>query len=202
MEIKLIDHTASPEYEIYVAARRCYGAGDYEFLESSCRDVKVGDMRRFLRNLIHARHMSPFEFASATFAIDGISRACLAQLTRHRLASFCVQSQRYRAPACGAIVYPDTCMDGEAADVFRAATEAAYAAYQKLVALGVPREDARYVLPEGTQTALVVRANFREWLHIIDMRVSAQAQWEIRRVVEEIRRLLTAVAPAVFGEEN
>lgn len=121
-------------------------------------------------------HESISEHAVFTFHVDGVSRVVLAQITRHRLASFSVESQRY----CGArttqiipqSVY-DVGLDGE----YKAFLRHARTFYERMVQCGVPREDARYASPEGTTTGFVMTMNVRELRHFFSLRCCNRAQW-------------------------
>jgi len=139
---------------------------------------------KLIRKLIELGHESVLEHASVTFLIEGISRSCMAQLTRHRLASFTVESMRYVDMSCQSVVVPDSIQSGAsgASDVYIEAVGSAFRAYEELLDMGIPREDARFILPIGTQTRLVMTANFRELRHIIRLRGSKAAQWEVRQV--------------------
>lgn len=152
--------------------------------------------------LIELGHESVLEHASATFLIEGISRACMAQLTRHRLASFTVESMRYCDVSGNGVVTPASVQPGVGwtSDVFAQATEYARQAYESLLDGGVPPEDARYVLPIGTTTRLAMTANFRELRHIIKLRGSNEAQWEIRALAGKLLEILKEHAPNVFGD--
>lgn len=154
-----------------------------------------------IRELIKMGHESVLEFAHATFFVGGISRACANQLTRHRLASFVQESQRYVNMSASETVIPPSFekipeLKNEALRVFYMAREL----YQKMVNAGIRKEDARYVLPIGTETSLCISANFREWRHIIQLRGARAAQWEIRWVMNEILARLNEHAPAVFSD--
>lgn len=157
---------------------------------------------RLIRKLIELGHESVLEHANATFLIEGISRACLAQLTRHRLASFTVESMRFVDCSCNGVVVPESVQPGVgwASNAYMEAVGAAFRAYEKLLDGGVPPEDARFVLPIGTQTRLAMTANFRELRHIIKLRGSKVAQWEIRKVVKKLLEILQEEAPNVFGD--
>ena len=152
---------------------------------------------RLIRKLIELGHESVLEHASATFLIEGISRSCMAQLTRHRLASFTVESMRYVDMSCQGVVVPDSI---QSRDVYMEAVGSAFRAYEELLDMGVPKEDARFVLPIGTQTRLVMTANFRELRHIIRLRGSKAAQWEVRRVAKRLLEIMREEAPNVFGD--
>ncbi|HIQ00182.1 TPA: FAD-dependent thymidylate synthase [Candidatus Bipolaricaulota bacterium] len=154
---------------------------------------------KLIRRLIELGHESVLEFATATFLVEGISRAAANQLTRHRLASFVQESQRYVDVRERGLVRPPTFSEDQwrkAVSLHRRAVEL----YQNLISAGLPKEDARYILPIGTETRLTVSANFREWRHIIRLRGSRAAQWEIRQLAREVLRILKQHAPTVFGD--
>ena len=92
MNIKLISHTENPEKVVAAAAKLCYSKSDISTLMDGLTDEKVAN---FLEKLSNLGHASPLEHASFTFGIEGVSRSFLAQISRHRIASFSVQSQRY-----------------------------------------------------------------------------------------------------------
>ncbi|MBC7293000.1 MAG: FAD-dependent thymidylate synthase, partial [Thermoleophilia bacterium] len=92
LKVTLLQHTPLPERTVAAAGRLCYAPVSAASLRTQMADEEV---ERLLRRLISSGHLSAFEHASFTFAIDGISRACSHQLVRHRLASYSQQSQRY-----------------------------------------------------------------------------------------------------------
>ncbi len=191
MRITLLQYTPDAEKLIEYSARVCY---------LSHEKITPTSHERFLPGLLKNGHLSVFEHASASFFIEGISRACSHQLVRHRLASFSQQSQRYVEESNFAYVTPpEIASSPEATRVYEETMTTIRDAYHKLVSLGIKREDARFLLPNATETTLSMSANFREWLHIIDMRVSPHAQWEIRELLTLIWRELYAIAPVVFG---
>jgi len=153
--------------------------------------------RELVRKLIRWGHESVLEFAHAVFLIEGISRACANQLTRHRLASFVQESQRYVDVRDRALIHPPSLKEELWEKALRL-HERARLLYEELVREGIPKEDARYVLPIGTETRLVMCANFRELRHIIRLRGSKAAQWEIREVARRILELMRKEAPSVF----
>lgn len=131
-------------------------------------------------------HLSVFEHASVTLRVEGISRACMAQLTRHRLCSFCVESQRYNKYDLSGDDWFVTPPEFEGFAGFDRCVEHAAAFYMALLEYGVKPEDARYVLPEATKTNLVMTCNLRELFHLFDMRRAKSAQWEIRNLADAI----------------
>jgi thymidylate synthase (FAD) len=153
-----------------------------------------------LATIMASGHHSTLEHASYTFAIEGVSRALTHQLVRHRIASFNQQSQRYVRFTQGiGMVKPGSVkQDAEAEAVFDEAIASALDAYHKLLELGVPAEDARYLLPNAAETKIVVTMNIRELLHFFGLRCCNRAQWEIRELADRMLRLVRPTAPAIF----
>ncbi|HEX9935417.1 MAG TPA: FAD-dependent thymidylate synthase, partial [bacterium] len=144
---------------------------------------------------------SVLEHASATFRIRGASRACTHQLVRHRLASVSQQSQRYVNEEDFDYIEPPTVQTNpEAHELFVDFMEKAREAYQRLQEIGISNEDARFVLPNAVESEIVLTANFREWRHILLVRGSRGAQWEIVCVTASILKLLKAEAPSAFSD--
>lgn len=162
----------------------------------------IADARRLIKSLIAMGHESVLEHGVATFLVEGISRACLAQLTRHRLASYTVLSQRYTEPLRGEWVIPPSLAEGDQKlrERAEALLDQAWEVYRDLREAGIPKEDARFFLPMATKTKLVMTANFREWRHIIRLRTAPEAQWEIRDLCQKIVEKLRDHAPSVFED--
>jgi len=197
MDVHLLYHTPDPERAVAVAARLCYApVGAAELLETMADDA-VG---RVLKTILTSGHTSTLEHASYTFAIDGVSRAMTHQLVRHRLASYNQQSQRYVSFADEPefVVPPAVAADPQAALDFERATHEAFAAYRRLIEAGVAAEDARYLLPNATETKIVVTMNIRELLHFFELRCCKRAQWEIRDVACKMLELVAPTAPYIF----
>ena len=146
-------------------------------------------------------HLSPFEHASFTFGAEGVSRALLAQITRHRVASFSVQSQRYVKQNGGAYLVPPSvaALGEEAVARFEAQMDAIWNFYGEWLAAGIPAEDARFVLPNAAETRMVFTMNARELLHFFSLRCCSRAQWEIRRLAWCMLGLVRREAPELFG---
>ncbi len=155
---------------------------------------------QLVRKLITWGHLSVLEFAHATFLVEGLSRACANQLTRHRLASFVQESQRYVEVGDRELVLPQSIAASPLREEVAQLYDSARSLYRRLVAAGVAREDARYVLPIGAETRLTMNVNFREARHIISLRGSRHAQWEIRSLAQQMLAILRKEAPAVFDD--
>ncbi|NLF01998.1 MAG: FAD-dependent thymidylate synthase [Anaerolineales bacterium] len=165
------------------------------------RSARQGDTARFLQSRMREGHESIIEHASASFEISGMSRAASHQLVRHRLASFSQESQRYVDMSDPEwVVPPGIADDSQALTVWQGFAEQVVTAYRALRELGVRKEDARFVLPNAAATRLVVTMNFRELLHVFRLRISPEAQWEIRAACVRMLELIYPHAPNVFGE--
>ena len=184
MNVELLAITPNSEKLIEHAGRVCY---------RSCGENTEG----FIKARIIAGHGSILEHASATFEVSGISRACSHQLVRHRVASYSQESMRYVDIRDNDMLdFPG--LDEEMRGWIEDHYEQARSLYESLVAYGVKKEDARFVLPIATATRIVVTMNFRELRHFFGTRLSKQAQWEIRNVAREMLRLVREYAPSVF----
>ncbi|MEG1603807.1 MAG: FAD-dependent thymidylate synthase [Cloacibacillus sp.] len=193
---KLIAATPEADRIVAAAAKICYSpSGAAEILDG----LDPAKTASFLKMLREAGHLSTFEHASFTFAVEGLSRVATHQLVRHRMASYSQQSQRYvEMSGCRCIVPPSVEADARAALIFKAQADAAHEAYMKLVELGVPKEDARFILPHGAETRLVVTMNARELHHFFALRLCRRAQWEIRDAARAMLREVRAAAPLLF----
>lgn len=196
MEVELLSYTPEPERVVATAARLCYAP-------QTAVDVWTGftpeKQQEFLAKLTTYGHYSPFEHAAFTFAITGVSRSLSHQLVRHRIASYSQRSQRYINEAAFAVVVPPSvAADPAAREEFDRIIGQIQAGYNRLTALGIPPEDARYLLPNACQTQLIMTMNARSLLHFFALRCCRRAQWEIRELAWKIRREVIKVAPALF----
>jgi thymidylate synthase (FAD) len=190
VRVELLAITPDCEKVIERAGRTCFMS------KSRARDDSTP---KFIRMLVTRGHHSVLEHATATFVVSGVSRACTHQLVRHRLCSFSQKSQRYVSEKQAAFVMPESVSaKEEARKVFADATSASQASYKKLVELGIPKEDARFVLPGAVESRIVISANLRELRHIVELRGSRHAQWEIRMLAVAMLGILKQHAPNVF----
>ena len=190
MKVELLSITPDAEKIIEKAGRTCY-------LSSKAETEK--QRQKFIKSLVKNGHHSVLEHACATFKISGVSRSLTHQLVRHRLCSYSQQSQRYVDESNFEYIEPDSIKANSIAHtIFTEFMDEAKSTYSRLRKLGIKKEDARFVLPNATSTTIVVTANFREWRHIIELRGQSSAQWEIRKLVIEILKILKKYAPSVF----
>ena len=221
MKVTLIQHTEEPEKLIAAAAKLCYS-------ESGCENIMEGldseKTENFVRMLAGIGHESPIEHVSFTFAIEGVSRTLLAQITRHRHASFSVQSQRYVKQNNFEYITPHAVSDDdEINELFKKAMLDSFESYNKIAdrlekkyypefldeglseksarskAEKKAIEDARYVLPNACETKMVVTMNARSLYNFFRLRCCNRAQWEIRELAEEMFRLCYKTAPTLFA---
>ncbi|MDR3230338.1 MAG: FAD-dependent thymidylate synthase [Synergistaceae bacterium] len=196
MTVYLLSHTPEPDELVAAAARLCYSDVTVSsLLEREAAKLSEG----LLAELWRSGHHSPFEHASFTFGVDGLSRVASHQLVRHRLASYSQQSQRYVKMDGGGVVLPPTIADNpEARTLFERQAEAARETYGALVGMGVPAEDARFILPHGWETRLVLTMNARVLHHFFVLRLCRRAQWEIRELARLMLVECRKAAPVIF----
>ena len=220
MKVILLAYTPGPEKVIAAAAKTCYTSKSVEVLYEGLDEAET---KRFVGMLAEIGHESPIEHASFTFAVEGISRSCLAQLTRHRLASYSVRSQRYVSEKKFTYVTPPEIADcPEALALYEEAMEADHRYYEKIAALLTKKheklfegredaktlarkkaqEDARFVLPNACDTQLVMTMNARELKNFFRHRCCNRAQWEIRALAEAMLRLVRDAAPQLFAHDG
>lgn len=200
MIVELLRYTNEPEKTCAVAGRLCYSSVGIEELKEKLTQEKIEDI---LTRIIKSGHMSVLEHASFTFGVEGVSRALLAQLTRHRIASFSVQSQRYvrfdkKTPEF--VIPPKIAKDETLLNQYNEFLKISQDYYNKFLAAGIPAEDARYVLPNASSTKIVMTMNARELRHFFELRCCNRAQWEIRNMACQMLKLAKQAAPVLFAD--
>lgn len=219
-KVTLLTHTPMPEQTIAAAAKLCYSAAEIDKIYEGLTPEKTAS---FVEMLSEIGHESPIEHASFTFGIEGVSRSFLAQVTRHRMASFSVQSQRYvKENMFEYVLPPEIESVPEAREEYIQAMEEDQAHYDSLTAIlkekhkktflveGRPEkeanrlaekkaiEDARFVLPNACNTKMICTMNARSLMNFFTLRCCNRAQWEIRDVADQMYRLVYAAAPKLF----
>ena len=220
MQVKLLAYTPEPEKTVACAAKLCYAAADIDTVYEGLTEEKTAS---FLEMLGSIGHESPIEHASFTFGIQGVSRSLLAQITRHRIASYSVQSQRYvKENAFEFVLPPEIEAIPAAKEEFLRAMEEDQKHYENLTALLKEKhkrelleqgedeksanrkaekkaiEDARFVLPNACATKMICTMNARSLLNFFTHRCCNRAQWEIRALAVEMLKEVKAVAPHIF----
>ncbi|MBQ9325156.1 MAG: FAD-dependent thymidylate synthase [Clostridia bacterium] len=160
----------------------------------------ASNQRKALQHAVGSGHTSVLEHASYTFKITGLSRVALAQLTRHRLASFSVQSQRYVKMNSPEMVMPKSISESSFSQEAESSMRYMANLYQRMVEGGIPKEDARYIMPQAVTTELIVTMNARELHHFFSLRTCNRAQWEIRAVADKMLTLCREVSPTLFED--
>lgn len=197
-----------------IAGRLCY---DSFHLPSE----KTSSNQGYLANIIHQRHFSVMEHASATFLVEGVSRSLLMELRTHRHASFSARSTRYVDESQAPFVVPPALqayMDAQAdphdgmgitvgeelASIMEHAVNLYATIFEYLISEGATRKEAREaareVLPGMTTTEFVVTANHHAWRDILSKRLAPGAAKEIRALSEEILRQLKYLAPNIYQD--
>jgi thymidylate synthase (FAD) len=202
MIVKLFSFTPEPVATVVTAAKVCYSGDSIENIHIAAWGGPYDANRAFLQKLKKAGHLSPFEHASFTFSIEGVSRVTTHQLVRHRLASYSQRSQRYVKDADNNCVMPPSiAVKEEAAERFQYVTDWCLKEYNKLLEMGIPKEDARYLLPHGMESSIVVTMNARALLHFFELRLAPGAQWEIKELAHRMRDCVMAEAEEIFGDQ-
>ncbi len=220
MKVKIIAHTPDPDKIIAAAAKLCYSAvGTDEIMEG----LTPEKTEKFIDMLSSLGHESPVEHVTFTFAIEGVSRSLLAQLTRHRIASYSVQSQRYVGKEnFEYIIPPEIDAIPEARELFVKAMENDRETYRELnriltekhtadnikagmdekkaasAASKKANEDSRYVLSNACDTKIVMTFNVRSLYNFFSLRCCSRAQWEIRELACKMLSLVKEVSPTLF----
>ena len=204
--VELLAFTPNPEQTIAVAAKLCYSDSTISQLAEGVADK---DISKFIGKLVEMGHLSPIEHASFTFGIEGVSRSLLAQITRHRIASFSVKSQRYVSANKGEVfnyILPPAIEELGAESIAKYESQMAtmqewYNEWQQQLggASEKSNEDARFVLPNASETKMIITMNARELMHYFELRCCNRAQWEIRAISWEMLRLVREVAPTIFA---
>lgn len=202
LKVILLRHTLSPEETIALSAKLCYSKSTIEDLKEK---ISQKDQSAFIEKLMGMGHESVLEHVTFSFGVEGVSRVLLAQLTRHRIASFSVQSQRYVSYENGfGFIMPESiaALGENAVQEYQKqmdTIESWYVEWQKKLGKGEKsNEDARFVLPNACETRLVVTMNVRELRHFFSLRMCNRAQWEIRKMAEEMFGICFDIAPALF----
>lgn len=176
MKVKVLSKTSDMVETISFAAGVCYGKRD-----SSLKRIE---------NCYKVGHSGIMEHGSISFLVEGISRSCSHQLVRHRMASYCQESQRYCKYDLDGdewyVVPPKFKEQQWLKGWFKQHMNACAAEYMNAVKNGVKPEDARFMLPEAMKTTIVVTQNLRQLFHFFDLRLGPRAQWEIRELAEQM----------------
>lgn len=221
-KVTLLAYTPDPERTIACAAKLCYSPSSIEDLRDGLTDEKV---ESFISMLSGLGHESPIEHASFTFGIEGVSRSLLAQITRHRIASFSVKSQRYvKEGEFEFVTPPEVEAESDVLKIYNESMKAAQEAYDKIAEVLTEKhkkaflaegkdektalrlaskkaiEDARFVLPNACETKMVVTMNARSLMNFFHHRCCNRAQWEIREVANQMLKLVCDVAPNLFSK--
>jgi len=190
MQVELLDYTEDAEYKIGMFSAECYDSKKDR--ESCIRRVK---------HCKESGHLATLRFAYATFNVKDISRVCSHQLVRHAHLSYLQRSQRYCKESEVDYIEPDALEDTP--DFYKNAWKKIQADAEALYLSGVDnkylkKEDARFILPQGCTTSVVVTGNFQAWLNFIKLRADKHAQKEIREVAISINNQLSNIAPSIF----
>lgn len=195
MNLKLIGYTPNPEKLPAMSAKLTHSKTKPEELDKSSDE----ELSKILEYVIKLGHNSVVEHTSFTFAISDVSRSLTHQLVRHRIASYAQQSQRYvNLNEPNYVIPPKILKDAEMKNAYKNTMNKIWKQYNKLLEMGIPAEDARYVLPNATCTNIIVTMNARSLLNFFELRCCQHAQWEIRQLANKMLQEVKKVAPTIF----
>lgn len=182
MKVELVNYMPNPVETMALAVSKCYDTEPKESVVKGC---------------IKRKHDSVTEHSVYVFNVTGVTRAFLAQITRHRHLSFTVESQRYTVQ--DSYVIPDH-LPPEQKAYLESTIIRSFEGYKYLLSMGMAKEDARLALPEATEVKMVVSGNYRAWMKFCELRLDKHAQWEIRSFAKEVDRLIHEVTPLPMFE--
>ncbi len=201
MNIVLIQKPTNALHIIYAAFRQCYSKGFVGDIWPKLlnNENPLEKQYNLITEVLESGHTSPIEHISFTFAIEGISRSLTHQLVRHRIASYSQQSQRYVGEGDPVYIIPKTIEKRYSAlKEYNDLMNLIWQKYDDLILMGIPKEDARYILPNAAESKIVVTMNCRSLLNFFELRSCRRAQWEIRKMSNEMLKICQEVLPIVF----
>ncbi|MEM0290204.1 MAG: FAD-dependent thymidylate synthase [Metallosphaera sp.] len=196
MLVKLVSYTTDGEKVVAIAAKMSRSRKGWD----DHVDMSEDEVRTWVSDAILHGYWSVLEHSSYTFSIEGISRVASHQLVRHRVASYTQTSHRFARPTEEYYnpIIPNSIKKRGLDEVAKKTYNDAYNRYFELLKSGVPEEDARYVLPNGVNTNLVVTMNARELYNFFGLRLCSRAQWEIRAIAWQMLEEVKRVHPTLF----
>jgi thymidylate synthase (FAD) len=195
LKVVLLNYTKNPDQICAAAAQSCYSDKGASELFETTKDEKA---KKMIKKVVGMGHLSVVEHAHFTFSVEGVSRSLTHQLVRHRIASYSQQSQRYVSMDRAEYVLPPSISrNPETKRIYANLMDDSWKAYREL-AKKVPKEDARYVLPNACHTNITITMNARELWHFFNLRCCRRAQWEIRMMAWKMLAEARNVAPILF----
>ncbi len=197
MNVKLIGYTPDPEKIPAMAAKLTHSKTKPENLDKSSDK----ELNEILKYVLKAGHTSVIEHTSFTFAISDVSRSLTHQLVRHRIASYAQQSQRYvdfKEP--NYVIPPTIAKNKDMKEAYEKTMDKIWEEYNKLLELGIPQQDSRFVLPNAACTNIIVTMNARSLMNFFELRTCMHAQWEIRKLANKMLVIVKKVAPIIFKD--
>jgi thymidylate synthase (FAD) len=195
MNVKIIGFTPNPEKTAAMAAKLTHSKIKPEDLDKKSEK----ELQSILKEVMKLGHTSVVEHSCFSFAISDVSRSLTHQLVRHRIASYAQQSQRYvNLNEPNYVMPPKIAKNRQMKKAYDKTMQEIWVHYNKLLKMGIPAEDARYILPNATCTNIIVTMNARSLLNFFELRCCLHAQWEIRQLANKMLTEVKKVAPIIF----
>jgi thymidylate synthase (FAD) len=195
MNVKIIGFTPNPEKTAAMAAKLTHSKIKPEdFDKKSEKELKL-----VLIEVMKLGHTSVVEHSCFSFAISDVSRSLTHQLVRHRIASYAQQSQRYvNLNDPNYVTPPKIAKNKQMKKAYEKTMKEIWDHYNNLLDMGIPAEDARYILPNAACSNIIVTMNARSLLNFFELRCCLHAQWEIRQLANKMLAEVKKVAPIIF----
>jgi len=193
MKVELLSWTQSPELVCAKAMRGCRSK-----LPAYDIPMRSNDIERMIKSAIRLRHLSVLEHASFTFSVKRISRACTHQLVRHRIASYSQQSGRIIRPEY--IIMPLSVYNSKYRNRFLEYSNNIIGFFNEMCDSSIPMDDARYILPFGHESNIVLTMNARELRHFFKLRIAKDAHWEIKQLANMMLTIVYSISPLIFED--
>lgn len=195
MEVVLESWTTNPEITCAKGMLSCRSEKASGEIEMDLETARVK-----MKNARSMGHYGCFEPAVFVFSVKGVSRSLTHQLVRHRMASYLQQSQRTVEIGAPSYVTPPVIFENkEALAEYDALMQEIWMKYGELQRKHkIPKQDARFVLPNACTTNIQITMNARALLHFFKLRLDSHAQWEIRDMANRMYKLVMMVAPSIF----
>jgi thymidylate synthase (FAD) len=196
MKVSLVSYTLDGEKVIAIASKMSRSRKGWEYHQKNMTDDEI---ELWISDAIIHGYWSVLEHSVYTFSFEGISRVTSHQLIRHRIASYTQMSHRFAKPIdeyYQPVIPPST--EKRSKEIIEKAYSDSYKRYYELLEAGVPEEDARYVLPNGINTNIVVTMNARELYNFFALRLCSRTQWELRQLAWKMLEEVKKVHPRLF----
>lgn len=196
-KVHLLTATPNAEKVIAVAAKQCYQPVDATDI---FKEITQQEIEHIIQHCICSGHLSILAHAHAVFAVSNCSRSFLAQVTRHSFIKPSVQSQHFINHSDFTYTIPTTVENNQKAlEIYEKTMQITNEAYKQLIGLGIPKEDARQVLPNAVEARMILSGTLWAWFEMLPKRLCLRNTEEIRLFAADVLKQLRKIAPTIFS---